>query len=107
MAELPLDAFGVSRMASGHLCLRLSEEVTWENFPDYADALVAQIGGRIVQQEDGVEVRLWVLDIDGISLRLVLDDYPNEVCLEASDEHGDRAIQALELRLGALLRDVR
>lgn len=100
MTNLSLDALGVSRMASGHLCLSLSESVAWEEFPDFVDALLGKIGGHIVQRDDAADMRLWTLELAGSSLRIVFDDYPAGVSLEASDDVGDEVIRGLQSQLG-------
>lgn len=96
---LRLDAVRLQPMASGHLCLCLSEQVTWEEFPSYADHLLQMLGGRKVESVDGVDLRIWDVVLGGTRIRLVFDDFPMMVSLESSDEAGDAALRRIELEL--------
>src|ERR1700723_2709718 len=69
------DALALTTMASGHLCLNLSEEVTWEDFPAYANAFLSAVGGKRTRVAEAADVRLWEVTIDGQQLRLVFDDF--------------------------------
>ena len=76
-------------MASGHTCLNLSERIAWEQFPEFAGHVLEIIGGRVLQKYDGVDIRLWKVDAQGSSLRLVFDDFPVMVSLESDSNAGD------------------
>jgi hypothetical protein len=95
-----MDALGLQDMASGHLCLNLSEYVTWEEFPDYAQSLLTFMHGRKVSFVNGPDVRLWQVQVEGVGLRLVYDDYPQMVSLESDSDAGDRLLQLLNRRFG-------
>ena len=82
-------------MASGHGCLNLSEQVDWSEFPDYAQQLLAEIGGRHISQIDGPDVRLWEVEVGGDRLRLAYDDYPQMISLESSSGAGDSLLRRL------------
>jgi hypothetical protein len=86
-------------MASGHLCLNLSEQVTWESFPSFADALLEQVEGTQSRTTDAVDIRLWDVAIDGKALQLVFDDFPTMVSLESRDAQGDEVLRRLHARL--------
>ena len=89
----------LQKMASGHLCLNLSERVGWDGFPDFADNLLQAIGGEIVRKTDCPDMRLWEVRVGGSDLSLVFDDYPVMTSLESSDQAGDIVIQNLSQRL--------
>ena len=99
MTPPPLDALAVKKMASGHLSLNLSEKVTWEGFPNYAAGLLRLLDGKLLNQSDGVDIRLWKVEIAGRTISLVFDDYPLMVAFESSDLDGDALIEDLHQRL--------
>jgi len=99
MNSLELDALTVQKMASGHLCLNLSEHVGWQGFPEFAEKLLHAVGGEIMRKTDGPDMRLWDVRIEGSGLSLVFDDYPVMTSLESSDQAGDIVIQNLSQRL--------
>lgn len=101
--QLPLDALRLERMTSGHLCLNLSERISWEGFDKYAEALLREVGGvklRIVAES--VEMRIWGVTIRGQPLSLVYSDYPSMVSLESSANAGDEALEHVRAMLSAL-----
>ena len=104
--RLLLDALGLQGMASGHRCLNLSECVSWEEFPDYAQELLAFMHGSKVSAVDGPDVRLWQVQVEGTGLRLVYDDYPQMVSLESDSDAGDRLLQQLDSRLSRIGSDL-
>ena len=93
------DALKLVKMASGHKCLNLTEHVAWEAFPEFAERVFQMIGGRVVQKSDGVEMRLWQVNVRGCALRCVFDDYPLMVSLESSDDEGDLLLANLHHEL--------
>jgi hypothetical protein len=100
MSALPLDALAVNKMASGHLCLNLSERIGWDAFPNFAhEFLETFLEGDVIEKTDGPDMRLWKVQIRGCSLRLVFDDFPLMVSLESSDREGDAMIDDVYLRL--------
>lgn len=96
------DALALTQMASGHLCLNLTEKIHWEDFPDYADTVLRFINGNVKQRCDATEIRLWHVEIHGCTMRLVFDDYPTMVTLESSDNQGDLILKTLYQDFGNL-----
>ena len=94
-----LDALKVGKMASGDLFLELSEKIGWEAFSDFANDFLNSVGGTVSEKHDGVDMRLWVVVIDGCDLRLVFEDHPVLVSLESSDKQGDAVIERLHQKL--------
>jgi hypothetical protein len=96
-----LEALSLEQMASGHLCLNLSERVTWEGFDTYAMDLLRVVGGVRTNVAESVEMRIWTVSIRGRNLSLVFSDYPAMVSLESSDDRGDEVLQEVETTLQA------
>lgn len=90
-----LDALSLESMASGHLCVNLSERISWEDFPAYADALLVLIDGTSVNRFESVETRIWTVSIGHQTLRLVLEDYPMMVSLESESAEADDLLREL------------
>ena len=88
-------------MHSGNLCVVLTEAGTWESFPAFAEKYCKQIDAIIVERIDGPDVRVWKIEVEGIIIRLVYDDYPNGVSLESEDDRGDEIIKRLFKRIEA------
>jgi hypothetical protein len=95
-----LDSLAINTMASGHLCLNMTERVSWEEFPVCAERLVSSIRGEITRKSDGADLRLWEVIINGQRLSLVFDDFPVMVSLESSDDEGDAVLKRLYQELG-------
>lgn len=92
---MDFDMLAIEKMASGHECLNLSERISWENFPCFAEDFVALLGAEIVEKINGPDMRLWKIRYKTSTLRLVFDDYPLMVSLESSNNNGDQIIQDL------------
>jgi hypothetical protein len=99
MNNLNFDALKIEKMASGHLCLNLSECVGWEAFPDFARKLLQVLGGQVMKKHDAPDIRLWDVNIGTCHLRLAFDDYPMMVSLESSGQEGDASIESIHRKL--------
>jgi hypothetical protein len=82
-------------MASGDLCVELTEAGTWESFPRFAEKWAEEIGAEITDRLDGPDVRIWTISYEGHSLSLVYDDFPNGVTVEAPDSTSNATIEKL------------
>lgn len=102
MKTIPLDALGIQQMASGHVCLNLSEKVGWDAFPVFAEQILSQCNGVVLEKTDSVDVRIWRVRIGDSELRLVYDDYPLMVSIESSDSSGDRTLKDLCTKFGTV-----
>ena len=47
-----IEILEIQNMASGNLCLELTDKVTWEQFPKYAKKLMKVLDGKIVSKND-------------------------------------------------------
>lgn len=95
MKNFFFDSLAVQKMASGHVCLNLSEQVSWETFPSFSENLLKMIGGQIEQKLDSFDIRIWKINICGCVLRLVFDDFPVMASLESSDHQGDELLEKI------------
>lgn len=85
----------LGQMASGHLCIEFSETVTWDSFPEFASLIMARIGATVEKREDAVEMRIWSLNLRGVDLRLVYEDYPSQVSLESTSVEADECLKQI------------
>jgi hypothetical protein len=98
---VPIDALELSSMASGHVCLNLSERVGWDAFPAYARIVVRRLGATSRIVAESVEIRIWELSFAGEKVSLVWNDYPFMVSLESDSDSADIALNRLYLELKA------
>jgi hypothetical protein len=75
-SRLPLERLTFAPMASGERSLELTDAVTWDAFPSYAEAVAARLGGRVVGRADGPDQRVWTVERDGALARywITLED---------------------------------
>ena len=88
-----IESLAIERMESGHKCLNLTNGIGWEDFPAFAEQIVVALGAKVTLRNDMPDVRLWVIEADGIRLRLVFDDFPAVVTLESSSAEADSLIE--------------
>lgn len=91
----PSSVARIGQMASGHLCLEFSERVTWDSFPQFADRILSEIGARVTNKADTVEIRIWSVEIGRFHLRLVYDDYPSQASLESDSAEADKLLRQM------------
>ena len=101
---LPLDVLAFEPMASGHRSLRLTTEVSWEEFDAYATAFVTALRGAITHRADSPAERVWSVTIDGASFWLSFDDFGLGVSLDPCDADADARIEGIRERLEELAR---
>ena len=99
MSDLPLDALAVEDTPCGRVRLRLSAEVSWHEFPDFAERLMGAWDGTVIQRADSEEIRVWRVRTESSEVSLVFEDHPPRVFLESTDGRGDQALRALHRRL--------
>ena len=69
-------------MAFGNECIELTEAGSWEQFPEFADRFVQQIGAEVVRKNETVDMHIWKIKYKGAKLNLVYDDFPNGISIE-------------------------
>lgn len=89
---LNAEMLNISKMASGHLCLNITENVNWDDFPEYANKLIKILNGELLSKVDATDVRIWEITINNHKFNLTYDDYPIMVALESSDDNSDNEI---------------
>lgn len=95
ISDLNIEILNINKMASGHLCLDLTEKVKWEDFPSYAKLLIKLLSGKILSKVDGPDIRIWDVRINKNNYRLTFDDFPLMVALESSDDEADNEIKRI------------
>ena len=95
MDTIPLDALNIQDTPCGRVCLSLSAEVGWQEFPGFARELVDLCEGIVTQKADAAEIRVWRVKIDDSDVSLVFQDCPVMVSLESGDAAGDRVLRNL------------
>ncbi len=91
--------YQVNKMASGDLSLTISEDASWESFPDRADAFLRQVGGAVTHKADSPVERVWGVTVHGQRFWLAYDDW-----LGMSLESTSEVCNAIILKLQADLR---
>lgn len=82
-------------MASGHLALELTEQVSWDEFPHYAQTLLRHLGVSPGVVTDAVDMRMVDFLYSGAHLKVVYEDFPQLVSVESVDAAGDATLKDL------------
>ncbi|HUR39072.1 MAG TPA: DUF3630 family protein [Planctomycetota bacterium] len=88
-------------MASGERALRLTAQVSWDGFPEYAAGVVAQLGGVIVGRADAGDERVWTFDRNGSQYGMSFEDYSGEASIEPRDARSGSSMEEVRARLAA------
>ncbi|MGI2030382.1 DUF3630 family protein [Endozoicomonas acroporae] len=86
----------LQKMASGHLSLELSDKITLDEFPEFANRLISVVGGIVEEKNHSVIMCIWDVSINDKQYRLVYDDYPCGVSLESDNDDSDREIYRIK-----------
>lgn len=86
----------IIKMASGHLSLELSDRVSFDDFPEYAELFLAAVDGSVKKRGDSIIMCIWDVVIKGCKYRLVYDDYPCGVSLESDNETSDSELTRIK-----------
>lgn len=100
-APVPLELLKFETMASGERALRLTAQVTWDGFPDYAAAVVARLGGVIVGRADGGDERVWTFDRNGSQYWISFEDYSGEASIDPRDARAGSSMEEIRALLAA------
>lgn len=87
-----IDQLEVCTMASGNLSLKLTENMNWVNFPDFAEEFLKLLGGKVISRSDEVDIRVWEVVIENSVFWLSYDDFPSEVSLDSKNKEGSDKI---------------
>ena len=100
-----IDHLEVCTMASGNLSLKLTENMNWDNFPDFAEEFLKVLGGKVISRSDAVDIRVWEVMIDNSGFWLSYDDFPSEVSLDSKDKEGSDKITKIRDIVLAMTRE--
>ena len=92
---MKIEAIKLSKMHSGHLCLELSDNISWESFPAYVADILKYIGGKVIDKNDAPDMRVWDIEIGAHKIRIVYEDYPQMVSIESNSQSGDTLVKKL------------
>ena len=70
-------------MASGNLSLLITEDVSWESFPEQAQQFVGRFDARVLKRIDTPVERMWVVLIKWRPFWLAFDDLPLGLSLDS------------------------
>jgi hypothetical protein len=97
--NIPLERLDFETMASSGHSLRLTERVTWEDFPSYAETVVSLLGGTVVQRADSAPERVWDVRIDGAAFWISFDDFGLGVSLDPQTVEAGRLMPSMRATL--------
>jgi Protein of unknown function (DUF3630). len=99
MNSLKLDALNIETMHSGRACLNLTSHINWDDFPDYAKAVLNLLDGNIDKKTDTIDIRVWEVTIDKERFYLTYDDFPVMVSIESLSSRGDVLLSDFKIKL--------
>lgn len=91
-----IEQLEVCTMASGNLSLKLTENMNWDEFPDFAEEFLKLLGGKVISRSDAVDIRVWEVVIDNSVFWLSYDDFPSGVSLDSKTEEGSDKITKIK-----------
>ncbi|PTX99324.1 hypothetical protein DB345_02810 [Spartobacteria bacterium LR76] len=92
---------------SGLLSAELASDIGYDEVPVYAEKVLKYLHGNVVSRNVLPDAQLWQVKIDGISLELVYEDFPQMVSLEATSKEGNDLLRNLLPTLWGLIKDIR
>lgn len=88
-------------MTSGNLSLLITEEVSWESFPEQAQRFVNRFKGRVLKRTDTPVERVWVVLIKWRPFWLSFEDFSLGMSLDAMNSFCNPVIRELHRVLSA------
>ena len=85
----------IIKMYSGHVSIELTDSGTWESFPKFAKEYAKQINAILIEEIIAPDMRFWQMEINGIELKLIYDNFPNGISLESDSDEADELLLAL------------
>ena len=89
----------IQTMASGNLSLLITEEVSWESFPEQAERFVRRVNGRVLRRIDTPVERMWIVLIQRRSFWLTFEDSPSGMSLDSMHPSCNSVIEELHRAL--------
>lgn len=78
-----MEALSVTTMASGNLSLLITDDVSWESFPDKAQQFVDRFDGRVLKRINTPVERIWVVLIRWRPFLLIFADLPPGMSIDS------------------------
>ncbi len=83
----------LSKMASGNLSLLITDDVSWESFPEKASDFVKRHKGIVLRKTDTPFGRVWVVVIRWRPFWLTFEDYPLGLSLDSMSRFCNAVVQ--------------
>lgn len=85
----------IDKMASGNLCLFLTDKIEWSQFNKFAQNFIDSLNGKINSKSESASTIIWDIRIDDNDLLLVYDDFPYGITLESKNKNSDILINKI------------
>lgn len=85
----------IRTMASGNLSLLITEDVSWESFPDQAQSFIDRFGGKVIERIDTPVERMWTVTIKGCKFWLSFEDLPWGMSLDSKSSRCNSVVREL------------
>jgi hypothetical protein len=85
----------IRTMASGNLSLLITEDVSWESFPDQAQTFMDRFGGKVIGRIETPVERMWTVMIKGCKFWLSFEDFPLGLSLDSTSSSCNPIIREL------------
>lgn len=96
---VPLEHLTLHRMAAQGSYLLLTLQISWDEFPAYAEAVVALVGGRMGERIDSGGERVWKFERKGLDYWITWDDLDPGVSIEPCHRGAADGIEEIRERL--------
>jgi len=99
LGKLKPDEFALENLNSGHLCLELASDMSWDRFPYFVNEFLNRFNAILEKQTDAVDIRIWEIVIEGERIRCVFEDFPIMLSLESDTDNGDQILKRIKEEL--------
>lgn len=89
----------IETMASGNPSLTITEETSWEAFPDQAAHFVRRFGGIVLRRIDTPVERMWIVLIRWRPFYLTFEDFPLRMSLDSMNRSCASVIYDIHAKL--------
>jgi len=93
--SVPLEHLTLHRMAAQGNYLLLTLRISWDEFPAYAEAVVALVGGRMGERINSGGERVWKFERKGLDYWITWDDLDPGVSIEPCNREAADVIEAI------------
>ena len=99
LGKLKSDEFSLGNLNSGHLCLELASDMSWDRFPYFVNEFLNRFNATLEKKTDAVDIRIWEIAIEGEQIRCVFEDFPLMLSLESDTDNGDQILMKVKEEL--------